>query len=277
MEQERALPLKHWGFERWPFRGSAAEFYPTAGNAEALSRIDYLVASGRLHGALLGEAGIGKSLVLQAAVRRLSRQRNTVVLVDAMGATTREFLWKIAAGLGAAPAEDGEVARLWRQIADRISENRMQQIGTVLLVDDAGQAGPDVMTQIVRLLRIDASPVARWSLVLAAERAQVARWPAALRELIDLRIELRPWEPEDTIGYVQTALVDAGRIEPLFDDAALARLHDLAAGVPRRVMKLAECALLAGANSGMDNIDLALVEAADEELAWPVEVGVSSF
>ena len=39
-----------------------------------------------------------------------------------------------------------------------------------------------------------------------------------LRELVDLRIDLRAWVAEDTVGYVQTALVDAGRIEPLFED-----------------------------------------------------------
>ena len=80
MEQELSLPLKHWGFERWPFRGSptAEQFYPTAGNDEALARIEYLVESRRRLGALLGEAGVGKSLVLQAAARN-SRGKGRVV------------------------------------------------------------------------------------------------------------------------------------------------------------------------------------------------------
>jgi general secretion pathway protein A len=278
MEQESAVPLKHWGFERWPFCGSATnQFYPTAASSEALSRIDYLVETSRRLGVLLGGAGIGKSLVLHNAKRKFSRQRRAAALVDSGGPTTREFLWNIAAGLGAAPAADCDNARLWRLISDRISENRMQQIHTVLLVDDAGQAGPDVINQIGRLLRIDPSPAAYWTIVLAAEPAQTAFWSPAMRELVDLRIDLRAWEPEDTVGYVQTALVDAGRIEPLFEDAALARLHELAAGVPRRIVNLADNALVVGANAGVDHIDVALVEAVDEELGWPVEAGVASF
>ena len=100
MEQELSLPLKHWGFQRWPFRGTPAaeQFYPTAGNGEALARIEYLVESRRRLGALLGEAGMGKSLVLQAAARKLSRQGRAVALVDVAGASTREFLWSVAAG-----------------------------------------------------------------------------------------------------------------------------------------------------------------------------------
>ena len=279
MEQDLSLPLKHWGLQRWPFRGSptAEQFYPTAGNGEALARIEYLVESGRRLGALLGEAGMGKSLVLQAAARKLSRKGRVVASVDPAGASTREFLWSVAAGLAATPGSEFDNARLWRQIADRVGENRLQQIDTVLLVDEAGQAGPDVMTQIMRLLRLDPSSAARWTIVLAAEPTQAARWTPALREAVDLRIDLQAWEVEDTVGYVQTALVDAGRFEPLFDERALARLHELSEGVPRRVARLADGALLAGAATGLEMIDASAVEAVDDEFAWPMATGAAAY
>jgi general secretion pathway protein A len=180
-------------------------------------------------------------------------------------------LWQLAAGLGAAPREDAEVARLWRAVSDRVVENRTQQVHTVLLVDDAGQAGADVLMQFERLARLDVSASARWTLVLAAEPGQAARWEKPLRELVDLRIELGAWTREDTIGFVQTALVDAGRFEPLFEDEALATLHELARGVPRNVARLADFALLAGAAAGFDVVDATTVETANEEIAWPAE------
>jgi general secretion pathway protein A len=279
MEQVLSLPLKHWGFERWPFRGTkkAENFYPTAGNGEVLARIEFLVESRRRLAALLGDTGVGKSLLLQTAARKLSRHGRAVAVVDVAGASAREFLWSVAAGLAASPSTEFDNARLWRQIADRISENRLQQINTVLLVDDAGQAGPDVMGQVLRMLRLDNSPAARWTIVLTAEPTQAARWSPALRELVDLRIDLPPWAVEDTVGYVQTALVDAGRFEPLFEEQALARLHGLAEGVPRRVARLADGALLAGAAAGLSMIDEAVVESVDEELAWPVEAEAAAY
>jgi general secretion pathway protein A len=253
MEQAHSLPLKHWGFERWPFRGTprAEQIYPTAGNAEALSRIEYLVESRHRLGALVGEAGVGKSLLLQAAARKLSRHGRAVAVVDVAGVSTREFLWSVAVGLATSPSIEFDNARL---------------------LDDAGQAGPDVMNQITRLLRLDPSPAARWTVLLAAEPAQAARWNTALREFVDLRIEVSAWEIEDSIGYVQTALVDAGRFEPLFEERALTRLHELAEGLPRRVARLADGALVAGAAAGLDVIDETVVESVDEELAWPVVV-----
>jgi general secretion pathway protein A len=275
MEHKQSLPLEFWGLERWPFRGSlgASQFYPTAGHNEALARIEYLVDSRRRLGALLGEPGVGKSLVLQVAAGQLARQGTAVVVVDALGATTREVLWQTACGLGTAPRDDADVSWLWRQIADRVVENRLQQVATVVLVDDAGQAGPDLMTQFARLARLDTSPAARWTIVLAAEPAQAARWSETLRNVVDLRIELGAWTSEDTVGYVQTALVDAGRMEPLFEDDALRALHELSGGVPRQIARLADYALLAGAAAKCDAVNAGVIEAAYDEIAWPAAVG----
>ncbi len=247
----------------------AARFYPTAASNEALARIDHLVEGGRRLGALLGESGTGKSLLLHVAARRLVRNSCVVTCVDADGLTSREMLWQIAAGIAATPREEADVGRLWRQIADRVLENRLQQVATVLLVDNAGQAGPDLVTQLMRLSRLEPTPAARWTIVLAAEPAQAARWPETLRNLVDLRIDLHRWELEDTVGYVQTALVEAGRMEPLFDEAALASLHERSGGVPRRVARLADYALMAGAAAGVNLIDRSVVEGANQELVWP--------
>jgi type II secretory pathway predicted ATPase ExeA len=267
----QSLPLKHWGLERWPFLSTPGErqFYPTAGHNEALARIDYLAGSHRRLGALLGESGSGKSLLLRVAAAQLSKQGRAVVLVDALGASAREFLWQVACGLGTTPREEADVSWLWRQISDRVMENRARQVDSVLLVDDAGQAGPDLATQFLRLARLDVTPAARWTMVLAAEPPQAARWNDALRNLFDLRIDVLPWSAEDTIGYLQTALVDAGRFAPVFDDSALSALHELANGVPRQVARLADYALLAGAASGAETIDVATVAVASEEIAWP--------
>jgi general secretion pathway protein A len=268
---KQSLPLKHWGLEHWPFCSTpgVGQFYPTAGHNEALARIEYLVDGRRRLGALLGEGGVGKSLVLRVAAAQLAKQGRTVVLVDALGASSRELLWQVACGLGTTPREDADAPWLWRQITDRVAENRVRQVDTVLLVDDAGHAGPDVVTQFLRLARLDITPAARWTIVLASEPSQAARWNESLRNLFDLRIDVLPWATEDSIGYLQTALVEAGRLEPLFDHGALEALHEIACGVPRQIARLADYSLLAGAAAGVETIDAGIVEAASEEIAWP--------
>jgi type II secretory pathway predicted ATPase ExeA len=272
------MQLGHWQLERSPFAGGldVDHFYPSPEHDEALARLEYLVESHRNLGALVGEAGVGKSLALQVAARRLARKGAAVVVVDALGIGPREFLWQLAAGLGNAPRAEADVVRLWREVTDRILENRLQQLNTALFVDDAGQASHEVVLQLVRLARLGGTADSRWTIVLAAEPAQAAHWDDALREQVDLRVDLGPWRADDTVGFVQTALVEAGRFDPVFDDGALDALHDLSDGIPRRVARLADFALLVGAAAKVDAIDAAMVREAYDELSWPTAAKVFS-
>src|SRR5215218_4134278 len=94
MEKQQPLPLAYWGLDRWPFGGAAAagQFYPTAAHNEALARIEYLVESRRRLGALLADSGSGKSLVLRVAAEQLARKGCIAVVVDSIGASTRDVL-----------------------------------------------------------------------------------------------------------------------------------------------------------------------------------------
>jgi type II secretory pathway predicted ATPase ExeA len=276
MEDKPSPSLQHWGLTHAPFRGMPAvnRFYPTSSLTEALARIDYLVEGRRRVGLLTGDSGVGKSLTLKAAARQLERQGHSVVLLDATAVSPRELIWQVACGLGAAPGDDSDVTRLWRLVSDRVVENRIQQKHTVLLIDEAGHAGPDVLAHCIRLARLDPSSASRWTMVLATQLQQATRWSSTLRDLVDLRIELLPWTAEDTIGYVQMSLLEAGRMEPVFDDDALAVLNNLAQGVARDVARLADFALLAGAAARRPTVDAITVETAHEEISWTAEVAI---
>jgi general secretion pathway protein A len=265
------MQLGHWQLERSPFAGAldVDHFYPSPEHDEALARLEYLVDTRRRLGALVGESGAGKSLVLRVAARRLARKGCAVIAVDALGVGPREFLWQVASGIGAAPRGDADVVRLWRDVSDGIAANRLQQVNTALLVDEAGDANHEVLMQLVRLARMSWTSAARWTIILAAEPAQAGHWDDTLRDLVDLRIDLGPWRADDTIGFVQTALVEAGRFDPVFDDVALRAIHELADGIPRRVARLADFALLAGAVAKVTTIDSAMVNEAYDELSWP--------
>lgn len=271
--------LQHWGFERSPFVASPETPYPTEPLSEATARADYLIGERRRMGVLLGSRGVGKSTCLAAIAeeQRSGSRRAAVASIDAVALTARELLWRTAEGLGASPDGADTQMTLWRRIEDHLAENRWQDRPTVLLIDDAQQLGPDSQQQLVRLARLDSTPEAQWTILLATPADALERLNETLLHLIDLRIDLAPWGLDDTIGYVQTCLVEAGRLEPVFEYGALARLHALTRGVPRHVVRLADFALLAGAGQRVETIDEEVVEQAFAETKWsPAGVAVAS-
>src|SRR5690606_19790760 len=135
------------------------------------------------------------------------------------------FHWQMAVGLRAAPRTCDEPLRLARRWQDKLQQNQLQDERTVLLLDDADLAGADVLTQLTRLVQLSSAQVGSLTVVLAANADETHRVGKRLVDLVDLQIELEPWEQRDTVGYVQEALVAAGAARPVFDESALAEIH----------------------------------------------------
>jgi type II secretory pathway predicted ATPase ExeA len=258
---------KYWGLRESPFRPALdwRRFFRSPTHEEALARLEFLLQERRRLGLLFGAVGCGKSLILEVFARKIRRGGAQVANLSLLGADLHEFLWLTAAELGTNPDRGADAFRLWRGILDRLTENRYQQLDTVLLLDDAQQAHVSVLEHVARLTQLDGKGGDGLTIVLAADRAH--RLPGRLLELAELRIDLEPWEPADTIEYVTKALEQAGATSEIFTDDALHQLHDRCQGVPRRVIRLANLALLAGAGRQAAHIDANVVDSADQELS----------
>ena len=265
--------LDHWQLDRSPYRPQNG-CYPAPSQQEAMARIEYLTSERRNMGALIGSRGMGKTMVLEEARRKQQRDGKYVALVDALGLSPRELLWQVACAFDAQPALPDGVSRLWQRLSDTATEHAWRGEQGLVLIDDAGQMGPDLCQQVVRLVRLMTSTNAAWNIVLASSESEARRWPESLLELIDLRIELFAWDDETTIDYLQHALMSASRLEPVFTEDALYQIYKRTQGVPRQVARLADFALVIGAAAEIPIIDTAVVEAAVEQLAWPAEPAV---
>ncbi len=261
----------HWGLEKSPFPSGVDPrlFYEGTPQREALARLRFLLSNRRRLGVVLGAPGLGKTSLLEVFGTQSTRAGHTVAQIEVLGLSTREFYLRLGTELQATVRVEDDLVRLFRQISDRIQANVLQQRQTVLLLDDLDQAGPDLLGHVQRLLRTDQANAGWLSIIAATNPEQLNRLGRPLLELVDLRIDLQPWDELDTIGYVQMALLEAGAQQPLFDEAAMSELHRLSAGAPRLVNRLADFALLAGANQSLPIVDLATVEAAGEAVSSP--------
>lgn len=267
--------LTHWGLREAPFEPTLDPrgFYEGPMHEEALARLNYVVSGRRRLGVLLGSRGVGKSLVLEVLAAELRRTGHRAHRQSLAEREAGEFLSALAVAWGLNPEVSAARAVLWRMLEDRLAEFRYLGTPLVLLADDADRAAPSALAEMARLLQTTRDTNAALAVIVAAHRDGVSHLGERLLELADLRIDLEPWDADQTRGYVLHALERAGRTKPLFDAAALERLHELTRGVPRQVNQLAELALLAGAGQELATIDADTVEQSCRELGMVGDEG----
>jgi general secretion pathway protein A len=263
--------LAHWGLERSPFADGADEplFYEGDSQVEALARLRFVVRDGRRAAVICGGRGVGKSRLVRQFAEECRRDGRPVAAASLAGTSAREALWQVASqwAIGPRPADDA--VALFRRIAAALDAQRWQQSAAVVLLDDADLAGPDVRAYVQRLVQVSGGG-SRLSIVMSTSSDAVDRLGVELLEAVDLRVDLEPWSESECVGYVQHALLEAGCDRPAFDDEALETLARLSGGVPRRLNRLADHALLAAAAEELEEASAATIEAANDALAWLV-------
>ena len=87
-----------------------------------------------------------------------------------------------------------------------------------------------------------------------------------LNDRIAVRSFVEPLSHDDTIGYVAHRLHVAGAKREIFDQDALEALHERSGGIPRRINRLADLALVVGYADQLDNIGAREIEAVAEDI-----------
>lgn len=232
-----------------------------------MARLNYLFEHRRRAGIVLGPSGVGKTALLARFARDIRRAGHDAVLIDLLGTSDGEFLWNVASRLAAAAQPNESRIRLWRAIADRLFENRLLGVQTVMLFDNVDDANPDVLTLITRLLRCENSPESALTCALSAKAGNLCRLGTNLLELIDLRIDLEEWSMAETVKFLENQPAAADNAACSFTPAALERLHELSAGTPRKILQLADLSHLAATVTAAEHVDPFTVENVYNELS----------
>jgi type II secretory pathway predicted ATPase ExeA len=198
--------------------------------------------------------------------REVRQEGFPVAEVNLLGVEPSEFPALLATRLEMNPPQGTPFHVLWRSIDDRLAEYRYQRVRSVVLLDDADQAKPGVLAQVARLAQLQQGPDSPLTLVLASRLERAGQLGDSLLERVELRIDLGPWDQTDTESFLKASLSRAGGKSPVFAPPAVARLHELGGGIPRRITQLADLALLAGAGRRLPEIDAETVESVYQEL-----------
>lgn len=260
----------HWGLRQPAFRNvlDPRRYFPGGSHEEALARLHFLVDQNWRLGLLTGDAGGGKSLLLQVLAAALRNRGLTVAQINLRGLDPQEFLWRVAAAIGLNPDAADSTFALWQHVDDQLAACRYQQRPIVILLDSADHAQPGLMSLVARLVHTEELPGLRLSMVISGREHQRPQLGRDVLQTVDLRIELAAWTQAEAEDYVRHALHAVGASRPIFAESGLARLYELSHGLPRRLNQLAELALLAGAGDELELIDAETVESVYLELSF---------
>jgi type II secretory pathway predicted ATPase ExeA len=259
---------EHWGFTGSPFRSPpAAKFVCLSSTQdEAHARLQFLVEHGRRLGILWGGPGVGKTLLLQSFADQLRRRGCRAIYLTPLGGTGHNFLQELAIRLGLNPDRTTPVWELGSRVLDALVIEGRLGVQRVLMVDDMDRAERSVIDVLLHILQHDYPSTSGFTMLLAGDIQHQDRLDPRLAQRSELRIELEPWNLTETTAYLKEVLARAGCRRPVFQKAAIHRLHEVTGGVPRHVAKLADWALLAAAERQRSEIDEATILAVNDEL-----------
>jgi general secretion pathway protein A len=172
--------------------------------------------------------------------------------------------WSGGASPGAAPVHQS-VQRIERFLA----ENAKRGQRAVVVVDEAHLLDEQSALETLRLLlnfRGGGEP--GLALLLAGQPGILPILDRApqLEERLAVKCLLRPLTERETAGYVKHRLKQAGAEQEIFEPPALEALFRLTHGIPRRINRLGDLALLIGYAEELHTVAADQVEAVHQEL-----------
>lgn len=261
-----------WQLETKPFENTSdARFYfPGEAQQGALLKLRYAVENHRSAALLSGGSGLGKTLLVQALFRQLDDKfapRVHLVFPDMPPSQLLAYLADALTGerSHAAPTISHSVGRIEMTLAEAAEAGWHP----VIVVDEAHLLRDTSALDAIRLLlNFEFQGRPAMTLLLVGQPSilpALDRMPD-LEERLGAKSLLRPLTREETEGYIQHRLAAAGARRTIFRDDALAAVHRISHGNPRRINRLCDLALLIGFAEEHATLGAPQIEAVAEEL-----------
>ncbi len=242
---------------------------------EALAHLLYGLDAGGGFVLLTGEVGAGKTTVCRCFLEQIPAHCNVAYIFNPK-LTVRELLRSICDEFGVPhqPMVPGGVETV-KDYIDPLNASLLAAHGagrnTVLIIDEAQNLSANVLEQLRLLTNLETSERKLLQIILIGQpelRTMVAS-PALeqLAQRVIARFHLDALSARETQQYIAHRLAVAGLQGPMpFSQRAMARVHALSRGVPRRINLLCDRALLGAYAAGARQVNRAIVNRAAREV-----------
>lgn len=270
---------QYWNLGSRPFENDCdpAFFYRSRTHQAALLKLRYLLESNKGAGLLVGGTGYGKTYLTKMLVSELTEPYGPVVWVHYPFMNASELLGYLAAQISGEEVDAGRddlaLDRILRQLQSGLAMHADEGRHPLIVLDDAHLIEDQRVFQTLQLL-LNLRNEAAFTLLLTGQRSLLARIEhlPELNERLGVKSLIQSFSRDETAEYIRHRLNVAGLKQPVFDEAALTEIHELAGGVPRRVNRIADLALLVGFADGMKQVGAREIESVADEVGQCVPV-----
>ncbi len=267
--------VQHFGLEHEPFSiaPDPRYLYMSERHREALAHLTYGLNSGGGIVLLTGEIGAGKTTVCRCFLDQVPADCRMAYIFNPK-LTVIELLASVCEEFGVeVPKADGQTTvktfldPLNRFLLDAHAAGR----NSVLMIDEAQLLSPEVLEQLRLLTNLETSERKLLQIILVGqpELRDMLAQPGLeqLAQRVIARYHLGALDEADTGRYIAHRLELAGLHGPSPLGAELLRsIHRQSGGIPRRINRLCDRALLGAYGQGMSTVDLRTLRRAAAEV-----------
>jgi len=263
----------HWQLNQKPFENySDPEFYyPGESHQAALLKLRYAVENRRGGSLLVGASGLGKTLLVSILRTVLAEDLSPFVHLVFPQMSADELLAYLADELAGSDTGTGlpSIERSIRRIEQSLAENNQKGRHAIVAVDEAHLLEDRRTLEAMRLLtnfEFAGRPGLTLLLVGQPGLLPILDRTPQLEERLGVKCLLRPFTEQETANYVTHRVKAAGASQDVFEPEALQTVHHLTHGIPRRINRICDLALLIGYAEGHRTITSTQVESVTQEL-----------
>jgi type II secretory pathway predicted ATPase ExeA len=243
----------YWQLGQKPFENAADPrfYYPSESHQAALLKLRYAIENHRGGALLAGPSGSGKTLVTTMLRGALGEKFSPLVRLVFPQMSAAELLAYLADELdgGDGTLQTHDVQTSIRRIERFLAANSQKGRHAVVAIDEAHLLeGIQTFEALRLLLNFEPGGVPALTLLLVGQPAllpMLGRMPQ-WEERLGVKCLLRPLSEQETACYVEHRLKVAGARRSIVEPDAVPTLHALTQGIPRRINRLCDLALLIG-------------------------------
>ena len=232
---------------------------------EALSNLQYGLTTARGLTLLIGEAGTGKTTLVQAALTDPTAAGVRVVLMSNPTLTRSEFFEFLGHAFGLTEGAEASKTRFLFELRRELQERHKAGVLSALVIDEAQSIPYELLEEIRLLSNTETTTTKLLNVILAGQPELSDRLnDTSLRQLkqrISLRCQLRSMELNETASYIAGRIrIAGGRPEQVFTREAVAAVYQASGGLPRTVNVICDNALIGGFAAQVKPINAAFVD-----------------